>query len=46
METLGLWILFTFGFYYVIALLTGSKHVIGSLALGAVLSLGVVLAFF
>ena len=45
METFGFWILYTFVIYYVIALLTESRHTIGALILGAILALGVVLAF-
>ena len=46
MQTLGIFILLTFVIYYVIALITKSENVIGSLVLGAVLSLGVTLTFF
>ena len=43
MKTFGLWILLTFGLYYIIMLLTGSKKVLGSLVLGGILALGIVL---
>ena len=43
METFGQWILITFALYYIFALMTGSKNVIGCLVLGAILSLGIVL---
>lgn len=46
METFGFWILYTFAIYYVIALLTGSRNIIGALILGAILALGVVLVFY
>lgn len=45
MKDFGQWILLTFALYYVIALVTKNKHAIGALSLGAVLALGIVLAF-
>jgi len=45
MYKFGLWILITFGLSYLIMLLTGSKKTIGSLILGAILALGIVLSF-
>lgn len=46
METFGTWILVSFVVYYIIALMTKSEHVLGSLALGMILGLGITLAFF
>lgn len=45
MKELGYWILMTFAIYYLVALLTGSKHPIGALIVGAILSAGITLAF-
>ena len=45
MKDFGQGILLTFALYYVIALLTKSKATIGSLILGGILALGIVLAF-
>ena len=46
MQSLGIFILLTFVIYYIIALATKSEHVLGTLLLGAILSLGVTLTFF
>jgi len=45
MKEIGQWILLTFAIYYVLALITKSNRVVGCLILGAVLALGIVLAF-
>lgn len=43
MEKIGLWIILTFILYYIVSLMSGSKHTIGSLLLGGVLAAGIVL---
>lgn len=46
MENFGIWILLTFGIWYVLVALTEGKSVGGALLIGGILSLGIVLAFF